>query len=103
MEEDVEDQAWDREDIEDFKDVATGRQAPASDRQAPASGCQAPIRPQTGATTPPSPWTRKCGFRVPAPTSMTKTGQYDMSKNLKNNPRRENEENEEKYCRAMFS
>ena len=35
MEEDVEDQAWDGEDVED---VATGRQAPASGRQAPASG-----------------------------------------------------------------
>ena len=42
VEEDVEDQAWDGEDVED---VATGRQAPASGRQAPASGRQAPIRP----------------------------------------------------------
>ena len=42
MEEDVEDQAWDGEDVED---VATGRQAPASGQQAPASGHQAPFRP----------------------------------------------------------
>ena len=45
MEEDVEDQAWDGEDVQDVQDVATGRQAPASGRQAPASGRQAPIRP----------------------------------------------------------
>ena len=68
MEEDVENQAWDGEDVED---VATGRQAPASGRQAP-------IRPQKSAKPPPSPWTWKCGFRVPEPTSKTKTGQYEV-------------------------
>ena len=44
MEEDVEDQAWDGEDVED---VATGRQAPASGRQAPIRPHQVPrpLRP----------------------------------------------------------
>ena len=42
MEEDVEDQAWDGEDVED---LASGRQDLASGHQDLASGCQAPIGP----------------------------------------------------------
>ena len=42
MEEDVENQAWDGEDVEDLEDVATGRQAPASGRQAPIRPHQVP-------------------------------------------------------------
>ena len=49
MEEDVEDQAWDGEDVEDLasgrQDLASGHQDLASGRQALASGRQAPIRP----------------------------------------------------------
>ena len=96
MEEDVEDQAWDGEDVED---VATGRQAPASGRQAP-------IRPQ----------------RVPNPLHLHGPGnvasgyqnqhqrprQASMKcKKKKKNPRRfinfekKEEENGEKYCLAI--
>ena len=35
MEEDVEDQAWDGEDVEDVEDVATGRQGPIRPQQVP--------------------------------------------------------------------